>query len=316
MVCHKLAWSAEPAAASPPTTYTGFANASAAEPLGESMFVVADDEDNTLAVYDRVKGGSPLKTFELNDFLKPDPAEPEVDIEGATQIGNRVYWISSHGRNRKGKVRPSRSRLFATEFVVNGASVTLKFIGQPYKTLLADITAAPQLTKYNLARASEIAPKEPGGFNIEGLAATPSGDALLIGLRNPIRQGKAIVITLQNPAEAVSGGKARIGEAIELDLGGLGVRSMEYWPERKYYVVVAGPADSGDCQLYTWSGANTDAPRRMEAIDIGDYTPESLVIYPDSAQQGIQIISDDGSRKQNLNVKPSERTFRAIWVKL
>ena len=124
---------------------SGFANASAAEPLSESLFVVADDEDNTLAVYDRSKGSAPLKTFELNDFLKPDPAEPEVDIEGATQIGKRVYWISSHGRNRKGKVRSSRWRLFATEFTVEGASVTLKFIGQPYKTLLADITAAPQL---------------------------------------------------------------------------------------------------------------------------------------------------------------------------
>ena len=33
---------------------------------------------------------------------------PEADIEGATRVQDRVYWITSHGANNDGEVRPSR----------------------------------------------------------------------------------------------------------------------------------------------------------------------------------------------------------------
>ena len=49
----------------------GMCDASAAAPLGTSLFVAASDEDNILRVYHRNQAGPPTQTFNLNDFLKP-----------------------------------------------------------------------------------------------------------------------------------------------------------------------------------------------------------------------------------------------------
>ena len=49
--------------------------------------------------------------------------------------------------------------------------------------------ALPTTPLAPLADAALLPPKEPGGFNIEALAATPGGK-LLIGLRNPVPAGE------------------------------------------------------------------------------------------------------------------------------
>ena len=101
------------------TVYRGTSDASTAVSIGRDMFIVADDENNILRIYKTTKGGLPLFSFGLTKFLDVEPEHPEVDIEGATIIGERVYWISSHGRNKDGKVRPNRFRFFATMINVN-----------------------------------------------------------------------------------------------------------------------------------------------------------------------------------------------------
>ncbi|MDQ3959938.1 MAG: DUF3616 domain-containing protein [Pseudomonadota bacterium] len=100
------------------TEYSGMCDASAAIAVRPEMFVVANDEDNTLRVYKHDKPSEPVHTVDLTSFLKLDPKHPEADIEGATRIGDRIYWITSHGTNKEGKPRPSRHRLFATEVKV------------------------------------------------------------------------------------------------------------------------------------------------------------------------------------------------------
>ncbi|MCE6966894.1 hypothetical protein, partial [Cereibacter sphaeroides] len=53
--------------------------------------------------------------MDLNIFLGIDPQgkNPEADLEGLSRIGDTVYAITSHGRNKDGKFRPNRHRLFA-----------------------------------------------------------------------------------------------------------------------------------------------------------------------------------------------------------
>ncbi|HYG61171.1 MAG TPA: DUF3616 domain-containing protein [Thermoanaerobaculia bacterium] len=71
--------------------------------------------------------------------------------------------------------------------------------------------------------------EEPGALNIEGLAAKDG--KLLIGFRGPVRGGKALVVTLENPQEVLNqGAPASFATPIELDLDGLGIRSLEHWP--------------------------------------------------------------------------------------
>src|SRR5689334_17038771 len=208
--------SAGAAQLSPAVIYYGMCDASAAVALGTNFFVVANDEDNALRVYRRHPGALPAATVDLSRFLSVKGKSPETDIEGAAQVGNRIYWITSHGRNARGKDSPDRHRFFATDVIVSPDEVKLIPVGRPYTHLLLDFALDARLRRFGLIPASRVAPKEYGGLNIEGLTSMPDG-ALLLGFRNPIPAGKALLLPLLNPGGLLAGETARLGEAIELD---------------------------------------------------------------------------------------------------
>src|SRR5687768_12770455 len=85
--------------------FQGACDASGAVPLSDRRVVVADDEDNILRVYDAHVGGAPLSKTDLSASLglplkgKKKRRAPELDLEAATRIGDRAYWLTSHGRN-------------------------------------------------------------------------------------------------------------------------------------------------------------------------------------------------------------------------
>lgn len=298
----------------PSSRYLGMCDASAAVALDARHFIVADDERNQLTVYRR---GEPavVGSINLNLFLK---ASKEADIEGSARVGNRIYWISSHARNAAGALREDRHRFFATDVL----RTTVEPVGKPYTALLADMLAAPTLAPLELADAAQRAPEADGGLNIEGLAAAPDG-TLLIGLRNPVRQSqeegrerderrRALVIPLLNPAELIEGkGPARFGQAIQLDLGGRGVRSLER--VGNFYLISAGPpADEGTFAVYRWSGNAGDAPIPLKQ-DLGSLRPEALFAWPDGS---LTVLSDDGGvvvgKKACKDADKTERAFRAM----
>lgn len=276
-----------PASAQQITTYSGPCDASAAVALDATHFVVGDDEHNTLHIY-RQNQPAPVAALNLANFLAT-AADEESDIEGAAAIGNRIYWITSHGRNSKGKAQPNRQRFFATD-IVPGQPPTIQPAGQAYANLLRDMLAAETLKPYRLDKAARRAPEADGGLNIEGLAATADGK-LLIGLRNPLPQQRALLIPLDNPAEVIAGQPARFGEAILLDLGQRGIRSIERIGTS--YLIVGGPTgDQGSFALFRWSGQPSDAPTPIAGIDFKDLRPEALFALPDSNR--VQLLSDDG----------------------
>lgn len=286
--------------------YEGLCDASAAVTLDARHFVVADDEHNRLTVYRRAEARR-VGEVELDRFLK---TEKESDLEGAAQVGNRIYWIASHARNSAGKVREDRRRFFATEI----RGTTVEPVGKPYTALLADLLAAPTLVPLKLSDAAGRAAEAEGGFNIEGLAAAPDG-SLLIGLRNPIPQGRALVVPLLNPTDLVAGkGPARFGSAIRLDLGGRGLRSIERVGSG--YLIVAGPpADEGAFALFRWSGKPNDVPVPVPT-DLGTLRPEALLAWPDGQ---LTLLSDDGGvmvgSKTCKDADRSKRAFRALDIR-
>ncbi|UOD30823.1 DUF3616 domain-containing protein [Massilia violaceinigra] len=296
-------------------TYRGMCDASAAAALGEDLFVVANDERNQLKIYQRGVADA-VEVVDLSDFLGTRKNK-ESDLEGAATIGERIYWITSHGRNKKGEVQERRFRFFATEAGKrNGKAdgkdgARLQPVGKAYSGLLDDMIASEQLKKYPLAQASGMTPEADGAFNIEGLAATPEG-TLLIGLRNPAPEGKALVVHLLNPEKVVEGGRAEFGEAFELDLGGMAIRSMEL--VGLAYMIVAGPpADHGEFALYRWSGKAGDAPEQLVHEDFDDVRPEALFAIPGTRK--VQILSDDGGPHVK-EMAEEEQTFRSITVVL
>ena len=151
------------------------------------------------------------------------------------------------------------------------------------------VTVPARLDVLALA-GSRLAAEADGGLNIEGLAATSDG-GLLIGFRNPLRARRALVVPLRNPSEVIEGRRARLGAAIELDLGGRGIRSIELVGSA--YLIVAGPtADQGSFALYRWSGQASEAPTLLADLTSSGTRPEALMAIPQSAR--VQLLSDDG----------------------
>lgn len=291
--------------------YIGACDASAAVALGPDHFVVANDEDNILRIY-RLGVAAAVAHVALDDFAEPDPRRPEMDIEAAAAIGPRIYWITSHGASAKGKHRASRHRLFATDIRTDGPVPTLTPVGRAYGHLLDDMAKAAALAPYKLDEAAQIAPKEPGGLNMEGLAATPQG-TLLIGFRNPLPHGKALMVELTNPAAVITGTRAQIGRVTELDLGGLGIRAMDSGPDG--YRIVAGPPGGGrPFRLYAWRGGD-DKPRAMAGVNFGKLHPEALFATPAGQRFA---LSDDGTRdmdgRECKNLPAAEQRFRMIEI--
>jgi hypothetical protein len=288
-------------------TYRGMCDASAAAALDAHHFVVANDERNQLKIYQR-GAADPVDVVDLAPFLGTKQNK-ESDLEGAATIGDRIYWISSHGRNGKGEEQERRYRFFATEALTREPWV--RPVGKPYTRMLDDLVAADELKPYKLAEAASRAPKLDGGFNIEGLAATPEGD-LLIGLRNPAPAGKALVVHLRNPAEVVEGEKAQFGQVAELDLGGRAIRSIEL--VGLAYMIVAGPTGkTGDFALYRWSGDADEAPLELGHVDFTQARPEALFAIPGTRM--VQILSDDGGAHCK-DIPEEEQSFRSVVVRL
>ncbi len=290
-------------------------DASGAVPLGTNCFAVADNEQTCIKIYRRDRGGPPLKSFDFASFLEVEPRRSQVDIEAAARIGDRAFWLSSHGRNVQSKFSPNRQRLFATDIKSVGDAFELVPAGKPYKDLLSDLVHDPHLKRFNLAEASQKAPKSSNALNLEGLCATPDGQ-LLIGFRNPIPEGRALIVPLSNPDQVINGKPARLGEPQLLDLHGLGIRDLAYTDNK--YVIIGGPyAGKGHFRLYWWSG-NASRPEHIKGLKFGDLHPEAIVLYPDKGLREFQLLSDDGTRlingKVNKDLPVPQRQFRGVWV--
>lgn len=301
------------------TLHHGCCDASAGVAVSSNLFLVANDEDNLLRVYRRDQSGPAVQAFQTGAFLHVDPRRPESDIEGAARVGDRIYWITSHGRNRQGEVRESRHRFFATTTkVTEQGRVELRALGRPYARLLNDLITDARFAKFRLGAAALLAPKEPGGLNIEGLCATPEGE-LLIGFRNPIPGERALIVPLKNPGELLEGKPARFGDPMLLDLGGRGVRDLARVGGR-YWIIGGSFEGGGKFHLYSWAGGTSAAHKIPEAKFKGA-NPEALIAYPGTPEGEFQILSDDGTRQIagedcKLIKDPARKWFRSFWLRL
>ncbi|RYU58404.1 DUF3616 domain-containing protein [Methylolobus aquaticus] len=294
--------------------YGGMCDASAAAPIGQHYFVVANDKDSVLRVYDRDDPGHPFYQEDFTGFL--GVADTETDLEGAARIGDRIYWITSHSANPNGDAG-TRRRLFASRVDYQGESIHLEAVGTPYRTLIEDLTAHPELGKFGLDKAATLPPESADGLNIEGLSKTPRG-GLMIGFRNPRPSGKALLVLIENPEEVMQAQPARFGSPLLLDLGGRGIRSIDYSDTLGQYLIVAGPHDDeGTFQVYEWTGHSADPPKPVSTGPLAGLNPEALVLYPDLAHRE-QVLSDDRGEEVNgtrcLRRTLELQSFRGLWI--
>jgi hypothetical protein len=279
--------------------FEGRCDASAFVFVGADRILVADDEKKSLGLF-ALTGGRATKVSVKSHVGVDD----ELDLEGAASIGDVAYFIGSHGRTASGKLAPARAHLFALH-----PGEEPIFVGRSANTLMPALFGLPEIG----ARLREAAQRPPksreGGLNIEGLASSPEG-ALLIGLRNPLIEGQAVVVTLSNPRSVLEGEAPKV-ESETIDLGGRGIRGIQRMGSE--YLIVAGPIDSETSfALFRWNG-ETVSPID---VDLGELNPEAVGLLDGR----ILLLSDDGREPvAGMPCKDADadlRSFRSAWLRL
>lgn len=280
--------------------YHGACDGSAAVALDFDHFVEFSDEDQLARFYDRGATQPPTQIVDLTAALGL-VGNGEADFEDALQQGDRIYVIGSHGRTGDGTLDRNRYHLLAIDLAlqpVGHADTILDDLldratwAVPDDTVIAALANASQLDD---PKDSDLEPKL-AGTNIEGLARAPTAAAperLAIGFRNPRLAGRAIVVTLLNPAAAVAGARAQFGEAFRLDLGDLGIRALAWSDPLAAMLVLAGPHDDGDgpFKIYRWLPDSGTLELLTELLPPAGAHPEAIVTYPNT--RDVQILFDN-----------------------
>lgn len=309
--------------------------------LGDQL-LVADDMTDVLHTY-RPTGGKPFARHDLypHTHTPRRSRRPFSAFEGAARLGDKIYFITSHAREDKGKNRPNRRRLLALQSTQIANVENVEPTGVSYTDLKAQLSSAPELRSVALGSAimelhrqlPYLSPKVRG-LNIEGLAAGKDGQSLLVALRNPRRGGLALIVPIENPDRVILGyADPAFGAPIQLDLGGLGITGMSLDPGSGVYYILAGRHDApGSSQLYRWTGEPGDAPVPLGAIGPDDFEAQAVAVSPDGER--LMVLSDDGERRIpvenadqcsrkpdaagtcqcNQLAEPALKRFRGQWI--
>ena len=275
---------------------TGIFEPSAIQQLPDGRFLVVEDEkSHPLSLFTigadgavdstRLRAGL-LQMF--SSFWKLD------DLEGlALDHAGFVYGVTSHSRDDDGHEKKSREKL--VRFRVEGNRVEDPKVVDGLKQALTkrhSVLAAA-------AQARDV--KGSGGLNIEALEISPDQKRLLIGFRSPLRDGRALIASVENPSAMFESDEApRIAALLEeLDLGGHGIRGLSYIPALGAYLVIGGPAsrEPANFDLWRWSGESGAPARRvtvpgLRSLEKAEGVSPAVV----GGLERIVIVSDDGNR--------------------
>lgn len=210
-----------------------------------------------------------------------------IDLEGITTDGTYFYVVGSQSKPEGGDLTGLARFKFDSQ---NQRVVDTQSIAG-LKSFLAnnvDELRGMQQTTY-----------EDGGINVEGLGWDPNRKRLLLGLRSPLTEDKALVVPLKlrDPQGAFSFDNMEVegGKAIRLPLNGAGIRSIEYDDLSKAFRLItgAGPnAEKVDFKVWEWTG-NSEPPtlRETDSFD-RRLKPEGITRVKSGDQSFTFIVFD------------------------
>lgn len=290
-----------------PGTYKGTCDGSGGVWIDSTRFLNFNDESQTARIFPQGQSATAVQSKDLSSALGLSSSD-EADFEDAARVGNRVYVTTSHARNKDGELQPSRYRFFAIDVSGTVPSVSLQVAGSSSNLLKDMLDAAnwlqPDAAVISLlderSRLSEptvpdLAPKL-NGTNVEGLTALPGG-VLAVGFRNPQVGSNALVVTLTNPDAVLTGARAKFGQAIQLNLGGAGIRGLAWSDAHQAVLILSGPRDesAGPYALWKWSGTAGSAPVKVQDLTApADSAPEAVIPYPGT--KDVQVLFDMGAK--------------------
>jgi hypothetical protein len=144
-----------------------------------------------------------------------------------------------------------------------------------------------------------------GGLNVEGIAWDPPQGRLLLGLRSPLPGGRALIIPLKlrDPRQPLSTDNLQVAgpQAIQLSLGGYGVRDLHYDTRLKSFLIISGAPETmakADFKFWEWSGEAGGAPESQPREDIvfdRKLKPEGVTRVKLSGRDFVLVVCDASS---------------------
>jgi hypothetical protein len=275
---------------------TGVFEPSAIQQLADGRFLVVEDEKEHpfCLVTLGAQGVSSVALAPATSDVDGDPRAPD-DLEALTMDAcGRIYALTSHSRDGKGRAKPAREQL--VRFRVEGdRMVDLQVID--------DLKAALGARYPVLAGASVVADvKNQGGLNLEAMDFGPGDGQLWLGFRSPVLNGRAALAAIDAPmAMFEAGDPPQLNrELIELDLGGDGLRGMAWMPGLGGFLLIAGPAsrEPRPFRFWFWSEEAPGRPRRVTVPGLSDIArAEGVCPAKVGGRDVVVLVSDDGDRK-------------------
>ena len=311
----------------PVTFFNGMSNASTAVAIDEQYMLVPDElAEDTIHLYDRLRGGAPVKTWNFAQELEKSGVGG-FQVEASVQVGTRIYWVGSQSPRRGFAYNSHNSRrLFATDVSNLGSQTELEYVGHIEDVLSEIIEWDNQREEpfgFQDFAHQDRSPLLRTGISLEGMTVAPDGSTLYLAFRNPSMFGsdsitRSLVLQIKNfeswfdannPVRGAGPVDATIspefGEPILLNMGGRVIRDIECNTDGEYLIIGGShrvPGGGYDpaygTSLYLWSGLETDlAPIEIGQIgDVKGGSFEGIVEAPSPLAGGqVQLVQDSGT---------------------
>ena len=216
---------------------------SAVQQLPDGRILVVEDEPTRAASILTIEPDGSLREDEaLDTRIIRDFRRKLNDLEALTRDSDGyIYAITSHSPNRNGQRRPDREHFL--RFRIQGSDIQQL---ESYSGLIDDLKNSSELKE--LIKAKTGTELDFRNTNIEGLAFDPRKNRLMLGFRDPEFNELALVVSIDNPKDMF---EKRVPphfvSVAFLDIKGGGIRSMNYDPVLKSFILANEVKDDDGC---------------------------------------------------------------------
>lgn len=283
--------------------FSGVFEPSAVQQLPDGKLLIAEDEPNhAFSIISIDKTGKFVEDEALDTRVITGFKRRLSDLEAlARDDEGFIYAMTSHSRTRKGNRSPDREHLM--RFKIQDGNV----LGlTSYDNLTQVLETDHKL--HDLIRERTKAEVSFDEINIEGMAFDPVKKRLVLGFRDPEFNNMALVAFISNPKDVFErNAKPEFDEVAVIDIDGGGIRSLNYDPVLKTYVIANEVKDENGqkfSQLWTWSGNPTDEPQKISLPNLQHITNvEAVDSITVNGKPQMILMGDEGNASQKITAK-------------
>ena len=283
--------------------FNGVYEPSAVQQLPDGKLLIAEDEPNhAFSIVSIDPSGRFIEDEALDTRVITGFKRRLSDLEAlARDDEGFIYALTSHSRTRKGNRSPDREHLM--RFKIQDGNV----LGlTSYDNLTQVLETDHKL--HDLIRERTKAEVSFEEINIEGMAFDPVKKRLVLGFRDPEFNNMALVAFISNPKDVFErNAKPEFDEVAILDIDGGGIRSINYDPVLKNYVIANEVKDENGqkfSQLWTWSGNPTEEPQKISLPNLQHITNvEAVDSITVNGKPQMILMGDEGNASQKITAK-------------